>query len=115
MPKDSKHTQKWLKDLMHKVKSRPRAEWSPSILAFQRLIEGDSQVYMFFHMMFEQIPLKQPYLDDPTGNRQIRNYMEMLDCFNYLLTQGPLWIYNTEGQMGLIGFPFNAVLVCDSP
>lgn len=34
----------------------------------------------------------------------------MLDVFNVLMTRGPPFIYTTEGQKGLVGFPFNAVL-----
>jgi phosphatidylserine decarboxylase len=36
----------------------------------------------------------------------------MLLSFDYQLTQPPIWLYNTAGQQGLIGFPFNAFLVC---
>jgi len=30
---------------------------------------------------------------------------------NLLIEQAPGWLYNTEGQKGLVGFPINAILV----
>ena len=43
----------------------------PVIRDFQNLIEGDAQIYMGFNQMFEQVPTKSPYNEDPTGKSQV--------------------------------------------
>ncbi|KAF4993346.1 hypothetical protein FDECE_13461 [Fusarium decemcellulare] len=60
--------------------------------------------------MFDEIPNKEPYLSDPNGNRQIRDYKHMLDLFAYVMTEvAPKWSM-TEYNSSMIGFPFNTVL-----
>nr|CAD70424.1 related to phosphatidylserine decarboxylase 2 [Neurospora crassa] len=60
--------------------------------------------------MLQQIPNAPLYDKNPTGGPQFRNWTDLLCAFNDQLTQGPVWLYNTPGQQGLIGFPFNALL-----
>ena len=49
----------------------------PAIRDFQKLIEGDAEIYMGFHQMFEQVPTKPPYNKDPTGKPQVR-YIQLI-------------------------------------
>jgi phosphatidylserine decarboxylase len=114
LPVDRKLHLEWLGKLAGRAEKDLKAGLyiHPSIQAFWTLIEGNQQVRMLFHMMFEQIPPYPPYLEDPIGTRQIRDWKVLLYAFNLQLTKGPIWLYNTEGQKGLIGFPFNAILVC---
>ena len=47
--------------------TRIDTEFHPVIKEFQAFIEGDPVVYMGFHQMFEQVPNKYPYNNDPRG------------------------------------------------
>lgn len=77
----------------------------PVIQEFKELIEEDSQLYMLFNQMFDQVPNSTSFSKDPTGKPQIRNYHQMLQVMNRILTMAPE--FNTTG---LVGFPINAIL-----
>jgi phosphatidylserine decarboxylase len=77
----------------------------PVILEFQKLIEEDPQLYMLFNQMFDQVPNDQFFSKDPTGKPQIKNYHQMLQVLNRLLTTAPEF-----DKSGLVGFPINAIL-----
>lgn len=77
----------------------------PPIQKLKELIENDSEVNMFFHQMFSQVPKKPPYNESPTGKPQVRNYRQMLRLMNAIMTRAPE--YN---ETGLVGFPINAIL-----
>ncbi|EXJ90260.1 phosphatidylserine decarboxylase [Capronia coronata CBS 617.96] len=109
LPADRQRLIKWTRGLVKKVNDDPQP-LNDALQQFKAFIEGDPTVRQLFTLMFEQVPAIPPYNQDPTGKPEIRNYDEMLAVFNLLMTQGPHWIYNTEGQKGLIGFPINAVL-----
>lgn len=112
MPDNPRHFKEWLDKTVDYVRKQPKKveELHASIKEFYELIISSTEVRMLFSMMFEQVPLKPPYNVDPTGQRSIRTWEEMLQTFDYLLDYGPKWLYNTDGQKGLVGFPFNAVL-----
>ncbi|KAK3503288.1 Phophatidylserine decarboxylase-domain-containing protein [Neurospora crassa] len=82
----------------------------PSVNALWHLIEDNCEVRSLFTQMLQQIPNGPLYDKNPTGGPQFRNWMGLLCAFNNQLTQGPVWLYDTPGQQGLIGFPFNALL-----
>ncbi|KAJ8073741.1 hypothetical protein PM082_012019 [Marasmius tenuissimus] len=77
----------------------------PVIQEFKDFIEGDPAIYMGFHQMFEQIPNRPPYTEDPTGKPQIRDYTSMLHSFNHIITTAPKY----EDSV-FVGFPINAIL-----
>ena len=77
----------------------------PVIQEFKELIEEDPQLYMLFNQMFDQVPNSPSFSNDPAGKPQIRNYHQMLQVMNRILTMAPE--FNTTG---LVGFPVNAVL-----
>ena len=52
--------------MIQKADARSRA-LHPVIADFQSLIESDPEVFMRFNQMFEQIPKRAPYHNDPTG------------------------------------------------
>lgn len=79
--------------------------WLPVVQEFKALIDNDPELYMLFTQMFEQIPRTAPYLNDPVGNPQVRNYRDMLKLINQILTQAPE--YN---KTDLVGFPINAIV-----
>jgi len=55
--------------------------------------------------MFTQVPIVPPYNEDPTGQPQVRDYMEMLRLFDLIITTAPDYQDND-----LVGFPINAIL-----
>lgn len=73
LPKDHQVLRDWIQKHVDKVqdKSLDDAQIHPVIKDFQRLIESDTELYMGFHQMFEQIPTKPPYDKDPTGESQV--------------------------------------------
>lgn len=121
LPSDQSFLEKWLKNLIQKVEGPGPApeddleeegldhplmkKLHPTVIEFKNLIEEDPEVNMFFHQMFNQIPRLPRFSEDPTGQRQIRNYRAMLRMINYILTTAPE--YNSTG---LVGFPINAIL-----
>ena len=72
------------------------------------MIEGDTRIFLLFSSMFEQVPSKKPYNNDPTGNRQVRDCDHMLRVLNHLLTTAPSWSDKSE-KVGLVGLPINAL------
>jgi phosphatidylserine decarboxylase len=76
----------------------------------ERLIENNSRIFQLVEGMFEGIPHKPPYFDDPQGegHPQPRGYKHMLAVMNHLLTTAPGWNDHSE-RVGLVGLPFNAL------
>lgn len=105
LPEDHHLLQRWLGILIKRVEAEKQV-LHPVIQEFQDLIENDPTIYMLFHQMFNQIPNKPPYNEDPTRRPQVRNYVLMLLCFNKIITTAPEYQKDT----GLIGFPINAII-----
>lgn len=59
--------------------------------------------------MFDQVPNKKPYTNDPTGRAQIRDYHHLLQVLNHLITTGPTWTDKAE-RVGMVGVPISAAL-----
>jgi phosphatidylserine decarboxylase len=104
LPEDHQVIHDWLKKLVDHVTANPLS-LLPVIKEFKELIEGDAQIYMLFHQMFNEVPHKPPYNKDPTGKPQVPNYEVMLLCFNYIMTHAPNF-----DESGVVGFPINAIL-----
>ena len=77
----------------------------PVVEEFKNLIESDPEIYMLFNQMFEQVPNKAPYNNDPSGKPQVRDYKHMLELINHVMTHAPEF-----NKTGLVGFPINAIL-----
>ena len=119
LPSDQAVINSWLKKLTQKVLSGKQDDVSaevdasdedkgleipnlhPAVKELKELIENDSEVNMFFHQMFTQVPFNV----DPTGQPQVRNYREMLRLINAIMTTAPEF-----NKTGLVGFPINAIL-----
>jgi len=112
LPSDPQHWRSWIKTVAEHVRKHPKKpeDLHPSIKQLWALIETNTEVRMFFSMMLEQVPIQPPYNTNPAGGPEFRSWQELLLAFDFQLTSGPIWLYNTEGQQGLIGFPFNALL-----
>ncbi|WP_421901075.1 phosphatidylserine decarboxylase family protein [Maridesulfovibrio sp.] len=77
----------------------------PVVQEFKELIENDPELLMLFTQMFEMVPDKAKFKNDPAGNPQIRDYKQMLQKLSEISQQAPE--FNTTG---VVGFPINAVL-----
>lgn len=104
LPRSQAVLDRWLGDLIAETEKRPKP-LHPIIEDLKALIEGDAEIYMLFHQMFEQVPHKPPYDKDPTGAPQVRDYHVMLRLFNAIMTRAPEF-----NDTGLVGFPINAIL-----
>ncbi|WP_215776456.1 phosphatidylserine decarboxylase family protein [Paludibacterium sp. B53371] len=104
LPSDQALLTQWLSDL-HEEARELKKPLHPVLQSFQALIENDAEIYMLFHQMFEQVPHRPPYNRNPAGGPQVRNYQQMLQMINVILTRAPA--FNTTG---LVGFPINAIL-----
>ena len=109
LPHDQRAHKEWLGGVIDHVDQNP-TELVPVLVEFRNLIEQNTRVYMLFESMFEQVPKKEPYLNDPQGkgHPQVRDYHHMLQVLNHILTAAPSWNDKSE-RVGLVGLPFNAL------
>jgi phosphatidylserine decarboxylase len=102
----------WLSRQVDHVDKQHRAgtkkPMSPVLQEFRDLIEGNTRIYMYFSQMWEEVPRKAPYLHDPTGKRQIRNYKHMLDVLNHIFGKAPEWTDAAFG-VGMVGVPMCSI------
>jgi phosphatidylserine decarboxylase len=104
LPRDHHLQKQWLETLIDEVRNNPEP-LRPVMEEFRKTIENDPQIFMLFHLMFDQVPKKPPYDKDPTGQPQVRDYLHMLDLINAILVKAPEF-----NKTGLVGFPINAIL-----
>ncbi len=104
LPSDQQFIDQWLGVLITETGAENR-ELVPVIQEFKEIIEGDPELYMLFHQMFEQIPDSPKFKRDPTGKPQVRDYRHMLQLMNQVMTKAPEF-----NKTGLVGFPINAIL-----
>ncbi|KAF2100194.1 hypothetical protein NA57DRAFT_64863 [Rhizodiscina lignyota] len=107
LPADHRVTRHWLKKTIEHVDNNPE-ELVPILKEFKKFIEGNTRVFYECNAMFEEIPNKKPYCNDPTGTSQIRDYSHMLDIFNHVLTTAPQWTDAAE-SVGMVGVPLHAI------
>ncbi|KAI2466747.1 Phophatidylserine decarboxylase-domain-containing protein [Annulohypoxylon bovei var. microspora] len=107
---------KFVEDVDKKSKGMPKIPfggaplYTPAVRDLQTLIESTAELRMLASAMFDEVPDKEPYKTDPVGNRQIRSYSHMLTLFSTIMTGvAPEWS-KFQAEVGLIGFPFNAIL-----
>ncbi|MCJ1379473.1 hypothetical protein MMC17_002574 [Xylographa soralifera] len=87
----------WPADLVDHI-SHPKP-FHPVVKELEDLIETNSKLCMLFNQMFEQIPARAPYDQDPTGKPQARDLHTLLILLNVTLTRAPE--YNGLGGVGL--------------
>ncbi|EKG11070.1 Phosphatidylserine decarboxylase-related protein [Macrophomina phaseolina MS6] len=108
LPADHRVHREWLDGIIDHVDKTP-TDLHPVLQEFKELIEANTRIRMLVSSMFEQVPSKKPYSDDPTGHKQIRDYQHMLQLLNHLMTTAPHWSDRSE-KVGMVGLPINAVL-----
>ncbi len=104
LPTDQAILDDWMANVFKDCEAR-NAPLLPVVQDFKDLIESDAEVFMLFNLMFDQVPEKAPYVNDPTGKPQIRDYNHMLQLINHVMTMAPEF-----NKTGLVGFPINAIL-----
>ncbi|KAH0495453.1 hypothetical protein TgHK011_009003 [Trichoderma gracile] len=116
LPKDPQLLIGWLRDLVTEVKKTksiaPVGSFflSDPVQQLKELIESTAELRMLAQGMFDEVPDKAPYNEDPVGNKQLNSYHEMLEMFDFVMHhKAPSW-KKLEYDVGLIGFPFNAIL-----
>ncbi|KAL7807329.1 Phophatidylserine decarboxylase domain-containing protein [Trichoderma aethiopicum] len=116
LPKDPQLLIEWLRDLVAEVKKTKSVApvgsffLSDPVQQLKELIESTAELRMLAQGMFDEVPDKAPYNEDPVGNKQLNSYHEMLETFDYVMHhKAPSW-KKLEYDVGLIGFPFNAIL-----
>ncbi|KAM3449910.1 hypothetical protein MY3296_006520 [Beauveria thailandica] len=110
LPADHRIHRQYLAEVVDSVDAGRTATGglTPALQEFRELIEGNSRVYMYFTQMFEEVPRKAPYLRDPAGQKQVRDYQHMLKVLNHIVTRAPEWT-QTAAAMGVVGVPMCAV------
>ncbi len=104
LPSDQSFFDQWLAKLVEGTESVD-GSLLPVIQEFKELIEEDPQLYMLFNQMFDQVPNSKFFSKDPTGKPQIKNYHQLLQVLNRMLTLAPEF-----NKTGLVGFPINAII-----
>ena len=105
LPSDQAFLEQWMSNRIGETEAQLAKPLVPVIQEFKDLIEGDPEIFMLFNQMFDQVPRKAPYHNDPTGKPQIRDYQLMLRLMNQVMTRAPEF-----NKTGLVGFPINAIL-----
>ncbi|KAJ7612318.1 phosphatidylserine decarboxylase family protein [Mycena polygramma] len=108
LPADHRVQHEWLSRQVEHVDKNGAAPLIPVLQEFKDFIEGNTRIYMYFNQMWDEVPRKPKYAKDPTGTRQIRDYVHMLDVLNHVLTKGPEWTDAAAG-VGMVGVPFVGV------
>ncbi|KAK5018443.1 hypothetical protein LTR16_001501, partial [Cryomyces antarcticus] len=106
LPSDHRVHKDWLGGVVEHVDNNSK-ELHPVLKEFKDLIEGNTRIYLQCCSMFDQLPKKKPYSNDPTGHRQVRDYEHMLQLLNHFLTTAPSW-NDKSHRVGMVGLPINA-------
>ena len=88
LPSDEAFLAGWLEAMILKTHAEPKA-LHPVVAEFGKVIESDPEIFMLFSQMFEQVPRRPPYNNDPTGKPQVRDYPHLLELLNTILSHAP--------------------------
>ncbi|KAI1339439.1 Phophatidylserine decarboxylase-domain-containing protein [Xylariaceae sp. FL0016] len=109
LPADHRVQHDWMEKQVKHVDKHDKNELIPVLQEFKEFIESNPRIYMYFNEMWDEIPRKKPYLQDPTGKKkQIRDYRHMLALLNHVFTQAPQWSDAAFG-VGMVGVPMVSV------
>jgi len=100
LPSDRDFLNSWLENKIKQAKERNLA-MNPAVADLAEAIYSDPILFMSFTSMYDEIP--QGF------NEPVKNFDTMLLVMNQLLTEAPCYSVS-EDQMGLVGFPINAIL-----
>jgi phosphatidylserine decarboxylase len=91
LPADNRVHREWLGRTIDHIDKHGEKELIPVLREFEEMIESNPRIYMYFTEMWDEIPSKPPYQNDPTGKSQIRDYQHMLQVLNHVFGSAPEW------------------------
>lgn len=100
LPSDRDYLKQWIENKIKHAKAE-NLKLRPSIKDLRDAIYADPILYMSFTSMYDEIP--QGY------NEPVKNFETMLMLMNQILNEAPAFSV-IENEIGLIGFPINAIL-----
>ncbi|KAJ3014511.1 hypothetical protein HKX48_005106 [Thoreauomyces humboldtii] len=110
LPADHRAHRDWLGAQVDAVDKKEDQELHPVLKEFKQLYDSDTRLYMLLTGMFDELPNKKPYNQDPAGrHKQIRDFDHMLAVLNHILTKAPEW-NDASKRVGMVGTPVSAVL-----
>jgi phosphatidylserine decarboxylase len=109
LPSDRVVLNKWIASKLEAVKKKEsdlkekneKIELRPSVKALRDAIYADPVLFMNFTSMYDEIP--QVY-EEP-----VKNFETMLKLIDHIIDEAPAFSV-IENEIGLIGFPINAIL-----
>ncbi|KAH6623640.1 Phophatidylserine decarboxylase-domain-containing protein [Chaetomium tenue] len=108
LPADNRVHREWLGRTIDHIDEHGEKELIPVLREFKQLIEENPRIYMYFTEMWDEIPNKAPYQNDPTGESQIRDYDHMLQVLNHVFGRAPEWT-DAAASVGMVGVPMAAI------
>ncbi|KAI1327936.1 Phophatidylserine decarboxylase-domain-containing protein [Xylariaceae sp. FL0255] len=108
LPADHRIQHDWMEKQIKHVDKHGSKELIPVLQEFKEFIEGNPRIYMLFNQMWDEVPQKKPYMNDPTGKKQIRDYRHMLAMLNHIFTKAPQWSDAAFG-VGMVGVPMVSI------
>ncbi|KAL6886233.1 Phophatidylserine decarboxylase domain-containing protein [Trichoderma longibrachiatum] len=115
LPENNDVVVDWLRQLLKEIEQDKKKHKHPLKLSdpvqqLKDLINSSAELRMLAQAMLDEVPNKEPYNNDPIGNKQIKSLDDLYLCFDKVMTsKAPIW-RKLEYDVGLVGFPFNAVL-----
>lgn len=103
LPSKQQAIQNWLRELAAEHENF-RQPLHPALRKFQKLIESEPEIFLYFNTMFDQNFKKHPSASSE-NQTVVKNYKQMLDLINLVLTKAPEF-----DTIELIGLPINAIL-----
>lgn len=108
LPADHRAHKAWLDEQIdHAAKNKKPL--IPVLQEFKDMIESNPRFYMYFTAMFDEVPNRKIYRQDPTGRKQIRDYKHMLEVLNHVFGSAPVWT-DAAQAVGMVGVPMCAIL-----
>lgn len=108
LPADNRVHREWLGRTIDHIDKHGEQELIPVLREFKEMIEDNPRIYMYFSEMFDEIPNRPPYTNDPTGESQIRDYNHMLQVLNHVFGKAPEWT-DAAASVGMVGVPMAAI------
>ncbi|MDR0983945.1 MAG: phosphatidylserine decarboxylase family protein [Ruminococcus sp.] len=120
LPNDKKIINNWVKSIFSEMKgSRATANdalvggdnlplANAEVLKFYEMVNEDVSLHILANQMFEQAC--ENWQEDPYGNPAITNFKDFISVMDYIVSQAPRYMEQTEEGYGLLGFPLNAIV-----
>ncbi|KAK5126002.1 hypothetical protein LTR85_011357 [Meristemomyces frigidus] len=110
LPKDKHIITQWVDHIAKEAReTKQQEQLDPTLVDFKAKVNGNEVLKRLAACMFYEVPDVPPFNEDPTGQPELRSFDEMLGAFNLIMGRAPVWT-DAANKVGLIGFPFNAVL-----